>query len=115
MYEVRTQIPAADLTPGQFFLVNDRWYRAAGALIQRDDAHAPQLRVVSPVTGETASIWLHAERVTVTEGNTVPATFQRASLMRRVRIARQKAAEQEKIASQLEALADTLDRVDTDA
>jgi hypothetical protein len=104
MPEVRYTIPAADLTPGQFFKVNDCWYRAVGTLVQHE-GKTPQIEVVSPITGETGWMWLHTEKVTVNEGNTVPVTFQINTLMRKARAAREKAAQQTRMADKLERLA----------
>jgi hypothetical protein len=104
MPEVRTTIPAAELTPGQYFRVNDRWYRAAGPVIQLE-GKAPQLKAINAVNGDSGWMWLHAERVTVNEGNAIPPTFQAATLERKADAARQKAAELNRAASQLETLA----------
>jgi hypothetical protein len=92
MPEVRTKIPAAELKPGQFFLTNDRWYRATSAPTLRDNA-APLIRATSPINGATVSMWLNAEQVTVNEGNTIPNAFRAATLRRKSAAARQQAAE----------------------
>jgi hypothetical protein len=103
MTEVRYTIPAADLKPGQFFKVNDRWLRAVGAPIQHL-GKGPQVKVVSPIDGSHGWTWLYAERVTVIEGNTVPATFRPAALRRKSQAARDKAAELTRMADQLDIL-----------
>lgn len=103
MTEVRTQIPATDLTPGQFFLISDRWYRALSA-VKRVADNAPQIKVTSPVNGGHHWIWLYPERVTVTEGNTVPATFRPTALRRKAEAARKQAAELTQVANQLDIL-----------
>jgi hypothetical protein len=103
MPEVRTKIPAVDLKPGQFFKVNDRWLRAVGAPIQYQ-GKGPQIKVVSPIDGSYGWTWLYAEHVTVTEGNTVPATFRPATLRRKAQVARDKAAELTRMADQLDIL-----------
>jgi hypothetical protein len=104
MTEVRTPIRATALTPGQFFFVNDRWHRAVDTLVQHD-GKTPQIKVISPIDGETGWLLLHAQYVTVNEGNTVPVTFQVNTLMRKARAAREKADQQARIADKLERLA----------
>lgn len=105
MPEVRTQIPAAELKPGQFFKIGDRWYRAHGAPIQCDGKDYPQIEAASPVTGDYGWMWLHAKTVTVNEGNTVPSTFQPGTLERKARAARDQARKLLARAAQLENLA----------
>jgi hypothetical protein len=102
--EVRTPIRAIDLVPGQFFFIDNRWYRAAGVLVQHE-GKTPQIKAASPVTGETEWMWLPAQYVTVNEGNAVPVTFQPNTLMRKVQVAREKAARQARMADLLECLA----------
>ena len=114
MPEVRTKIPTTELKPGQFFLTQDRWYRATSTLIQHD-GHAPQIKAVSPVNGDDGWMWLHATEVTTTEGNTIPATFRSATLARKAKAIREKAEELARTADRLEALSIEMDFVAREA
>lgn len=113
MPEIRTKIPAAALEPGQFFLTNDRWYRAADKLL--DLGNGPQIRATSPVSGATVWMWLYAPEVTVTVGNTIPSTFKSATLARKAKATRAKAEELARTADQLEALSIEMDFVAREA
>lgn len=110
MPEIRTKIPTVQLKPGQFFLTQDRWYRATSEPVQYP-GHAPQVKAVSPVNGDDGWMWLHAPEVTVTEGNTIPSTFRSATLARKAKAAREKADELARTADRLEALSVEMDFV----